>query len=113
MPLTYVSLDASEVDEERRYLEAELGGSDGVVVKCYNAKTEADIPEEVERADVVAVWHTIWCLSPLSRLPPARLTVGRLTPQLLARLKRCRAVVRMGVGYDNGAVRARLRGGGD
>lgn len=77
LPL-FVSLDASELSVEEKVLE-------GIArVKCYAAKTQADIPDEIEEADVVAVWHTIW-----------------MTPELLARMKKCKLVVRMGVGFDN------------
>eukprot|EP00756_Hemistasia_phaeocysticola_P061750 Hpha_TRINITY_DN5164_c0_g1::TRINITY_DN5164_c0_g1_i1::g.193105::m.193105/K04496/CTBP; C-terminal binding protein len=77
LPL-FVSLDASEVTLEEKELE-------GIArVRCYSAKTQQDIPDEIEEADVVAVWHTIW-----------------ITPELLARMKRCKLIVRMGVGFDN------------
>eukprot|EP01065_Artemidia_motanka_P009413 TRINITY_DN14806_c0_g1_i1.p1 TRINITY_DN14806_c0_g1~~TRINITY_DN14806_c0_g1_i1.p1 ORF type:complete len:363 (+),score=94.40 TRINITY_DN14806_c0_g1_i1:56-1144(+) len=77
LPLV-VSLDASEVELERDLLK---GVAD---VRCYSAKSAADLPDEIEVADIVAVWHTIW-----------------LTPELLSRLKRTKLIVRMGVGFDN------------
>jgi hypothetical protein len=73
----FVSLDATEVELER----TELAGVD---VTCYAAKTQADIPEDLSEADVVAVWHTIWLDRPL-----------------LSRCKKAKCIVRMGVGYDN------------
>lgn len=74
----WCSLDATEVD-------LETDGLKGIAkTECFSAKTQDDIPDRVGEADVVAVWHTIWLDEPL-----------------LKRLKKARAIVRMGVGYDN------------
>jgi C-terminal binding protein len=79
----FVSLDATEVT-------VEAAGLDGIAtVECYSAKTQADIPDAVEEADVVAVWHTIW-----------------LDEALLKRFKKAKCIVRMGVGYDNVDIKA-------
>jgi hypothetical protein len=54
---TFVSLDATEVT-------VETAGLEGLAtVKCYSAKTQADIPDSVEEADVVAVSRIIACES--------------------------------------------------
>jgi C-terminal binding protein len=81
----FVSLDATDVEFESRLL---VGLCD---VSCLSLKTQeqALAAPEVETAEFIAVWHTIW-----------------LTPELLQRFKACRMVVRMGVGYDNINTRA-------
>ena len=79
----FVSLDATEVT-------VEAAGLAGIAsVECFSAKNQEDIPDLVEEAEVIAVWHTIWLDEPL-----------------LKRLKKCRLVIRMGVGYDNVDIRA-------
>ena len=78
MPV-YVCLDATDGEVEREVLSA------ACEVRMLGAKCVGDLSDsDLEVADVVAVWHTLW-----------------LDEVLLGRLKRCRAVIRMGVGYDN------------
>lgn len=76
-------LDATEIE-----LEAD-GLKNIARTECFSAKTQDDIPDRVSEAEVVAVWHTIW-----------------LDEKLLKRLKKARAIVRMGVGYDNVDIEA-------
>ena len=78
MPV-YACLDATDGEVEREVLSA------ACEVRMLGAKCVGDLSDsDLEVADVVAVWHTLW-----------------LDEVLLGRLKRCRAVIRMGVGYDN------------
>ena len=78
MPV-YICLDATDGNVEREVLSA------ACEVRMLGAKCVSDLNDsDLEAADVVAVWHTIW-----------------LDEALLGRLKRCRAIIRMGVGYDN------------
>ena len=78
MPV-YICLDATDGDVKREVL------STACEVRMLGAKCVSDLNDsDLEAADVVAVWHTIW-----------------LDEALLGRLKRCRAIIRMGVGYDN------------
>src|SRR5439155_18062403 len=65
-------------DEEEPILK-ELGD-----VYCYRARSNADLPDDIGDLDAVVVWH---------ELP--------VTREILTRLKRCRAVIRAGVGYDS------------
>ena len=51
----FVSLDGTEVELE----ESLLG--DLCEVLCLGAQSPADLPDDVlARADIIAVWHTIW-----------------------------------------------------
>jgi C-terminal binding protein len=51
----FVSLDGTEVELEDSLLGAVCE------VKCLGAQTSADLPDDVlARADIIAVWHTIW-----------------------------------------------------
>lgn len=85
MPGVYVCLDASDGSVEREVLAA-----CGCDVRMLGATSAAQLRDgDLEAADVVAVWHTI-----------------EVDAALLRRLKRCRLVVRMGVGYDNVDVAA-------
>ena len=78
MPV-YACLDATDGEVEQEVLSA------ACEVRMLGAKCVGDLNDlDLEAADVVAVWHTIW-----------------LDEVLIGRLKRCRAVIRMGVGYDN------------
>jgi lactate dehydrogenase-like 2-hydroxyacid dehydrogenase len=75
----YVCLDAHDDAIENEVL------SEVARVKMLAAKSESELSDsDLSEASVVAVWHTIWIDQPL-----------------LARLPRCVAIVRMGVGYDN------------
>ena len=78
MPL-YICLDATEDDIERSVLNG------AARVKMLGARSASELSDDVlEEASVCAVWHTI-----------------HVDETLLRRLKRCRAIIRMGVGYDN------------
>jgi C-terminal binding protein len=75
----YVCLDAHDDAIENEVL------SEVARVKMLGAKSASELSDsDLSEASVVAVWHTIWIDQPL-----------------LARLPRCVAIVRMGVGYDN------------
>jgi C-terminal binding protein len=75
----YVCLDAHDDTIENEVL------SEVARVKMLGAKSASELSDsDLSEASVVAVWHTIWIDQPL-----------------LARLPRCVAIVRMGVGYDN------------
>lgn len=83
LPL-YVCLDADDGEVERAVLEG------AARVKMLGATKQADLrDDDLAEAAVVAVWHTI-----------------RVDEALLERMPRARAIVRMGVGYDNIAVAA-------
>lgn len=56
---------------------------DGVLIECLNTEDEATFPDSIEDADALLVWH------------------ARITEKTIKRLKKCRAIVRYGVGYDN------------
>ena len=75
---SFVSLDATDVTIESSILK------DMASVSCLGARSQADIPDSISDADVVALWHSVDMDAPL-----------------LARLTRCRCIIRMGVGYDN------------
>ena len=80
----YICLDSSDDVIEQEV----LGGV--AQVQMLGATSASELDDEVlKEAEVVAVWHTI-----------------RVDAALLARLPRCRAVVRMGVGYDNVEIKA-------
>ncbi|KOO52925.1 c-terminal binding protein [Chrysochromulina tobinii] len=75
----YVCLDAHDDAIENEVL------SEVARVKMLGAKSASELSDsDLSEASVVAVWHTIW-----------------IDQLLLARLPRCVAIVRMGVGYDN------------
>jgi C-terminal binding protein len=78
MPL-YICLDSSDGDIEREIL------GDACEVRMLGATATCSPPEDALRTcDVAAVWHTI-----------------RVDKALMLKMPRCRAIVRMGVGYDN------------
>lgn len=64
-------------------VEREVLGPD-VAIRLFQAETPADLPDAVSEMDVVSLWH--------------HLTVDAAT---LERLSRARALVRVGVGFDN------------
>ncbi len=84
-PLTVVVLDKTDVSIEQRVLTALLAPR-AVAVTGLGLKTQAEALAcpALPAADIAMVWHT--------------LTVDGA---LLARLPRARALVRVGVGYDN------------
>ena len=88
--LLYICLDATDASVENEVLAGHCE------VRMLGATSAAELKDsDLAAADVVAVWHTIW-----------------LDEALFARLKKCRAIIRMGVGYDNvdthAAARAKL-----
>jgi phosphoglycerate dehydrogenase-like enzyme len=64
-------------------VETEVLGK-GAEVKCYVCTDERDLPDEVGELTAVMLWHML-----------------AVTARTLHRLKSCRAIVRVGVGYDN------------
>jgi phosphoglycerate dehydrogenase-like enzyme len=72
-------LDRLECADEEEPILKDLGD-----VYCYRARGNADLPDDIGDLDAVMVWHEL-----------------AVTAEILARLKRCRAVVRAGVGYDS------------
>ncbi|MBD0417461.1 C-terminal binding protein [Oryzicola mucosus] len=75
IPDTY----AETLEVERRVL------GDSVRFEVYNAESAEEIPERCWRqADTVLLWHRI-----------------RMTDDVIAKLNRCKLIVRVGVGYDN------------
>jgi phosphoglycerate dehydrogenase-like enzyme len=70
-------------------VEQEVLG-DGVEVVVCSARNAAEISDDTwARADAVLAWHDL-----------------RFTPHVLSKLKRCRVLVRVGVGVDNVDLRA-------
>ena len=64
-------------------VEAEVLGSEGAV-HCYGCTDEEQLPDDISELTVVQMWHGI-----------------TITAKTLRRLESCRAIVRVGVGYDN------------
>lgn len=56
---------------------------------CYEARSEVDLPDDIEELDGCMVWHYI-----------------NITKETLNRLKKCKAIVRIGVGYDSVDIKA-------
>lgn len=63
-------------------IEQEVFGKK-VEIICLNEEHEENFPESISEADAVLVWHT------------------KITELTIKRLKKCKAIVRYGVGYDN------------
>lgn len=64
-------------------VEARIFGSKAEVV-AFNVKENAKIPARIEEADAILAWHDLlWDRA------------------MLSRLKKCKALVRVGVGFDN------------
>jgi C-terminal binding protein len=63
-------------------IEQEVFGKE-VEIICLNEEHEDNFPESISEADAVLVWHT------------------KITELTIKRLKKCKAIVRYGVGYDN------------
>lgn len=70
-------------DEDQSRVEKQILG-DGIRLTRHLCDSDADLDDEAVAADAIILWHN---------LP--------LTAAGLARLKRCRAVIRNGVGYDS------------
>ena len=87
MPV-YVCLDAEDDSVEREC----LSDADGWERHMLGATSAAQVMEQADllaRADVVAVWHTIW-----------------LDDAMLRLFRKAKVVVRMGVGFDNVDIEA-------
>ena len=96
----FVSLDGTEVELEEQLL------GDLCEVLCLGAQSPADLPDDVlARADIIAVWHTIWIDEALvKKIANAKLIVRMGVPpalfvQLLPEHQSSPALA--GVGYDN------------
>lgn len=63
-------------------IEQEVFGRE-VEIICLNEEHEQNFPESTSEADAVLVWH------------------AKITELTIKRLKKCKAIVRYGVGYDN------------
>lgn len=89
LPLVVVTDRLTDaLDEERRILD------EVAAIRALNAACEEDLIGQVEDAEALLVYHTI--------------RIGEAT---IRRLKRCRLIVRCGVGYDNIDIEAaRQRG---
>jgi len=64
-------------------VESEVLGSEASIC-CFGCTDENELPDQVADLTVVQMWHEI-----------------DLTAKTLRRLRSCRAIVRVGVGYDN------------
>src|SRR5436190_2042521 len=53
-------------------------------VKCFDCRDERQLPDEISELTSVMLWHTM-----------------AITAETLGKLRSCRAIVRVGVGYDN------------
>ena len=98
----FVSLDGTEVELEEQLL------GDLCEVLCLGAQSPADLPDDVlARADIIAVWHTIWIDEALvKKIANAKLIVRMGVPpalfvQLLPECHVASVVSCAGVGYDN------------
>ena len=56
---------------------------------CYEARNENDLPDEIEELDGCLVWHYV-----------------DITEKTLDRLKNCKVIVRIGVGFDSVDIEA-------
>ena len=64
-------------------VEAQVLGPQAII-HCYECTEESQLPEDLSELDAVMVWHVI-----------------SLSGKTLRRLESCRALIRVGVGYDN------------
>jgi lactate dehydrogenase-like 2-hydroxyacid dehydrogenase len=64
-------------------VEAQVLGPEAVI-HCFACTDEAQLPEQISELEAVMVWHEI-----------------TLSSKTLRQLESCRALVRVGVGYDN------------
>lgn len=55
------------------------------IVDCLGATSVENIPDRIQEADVVLAWHHITDIG----------------PEVLARMKKCKVIVRIGMGFDN------------
>src|SRR5262245_17759814 len=79
---------AEALEPEQRVL------GDVADVVALGARSEDDLVDRVEEADALMMYHTI-----------------AITERTIARLRRCKLVVRCGVGYDNIDIAAARRHG--
>lgn len=63
-------------------IEKKIIGKNAEII-CLNQPNEKDLSAEIENADVLLVWHT------------------KISKKTLNKLKKCKAIIRYGVGYDN------------
>jgi D-3-phosphoglycerate dehydrogenase len=56
---------------------------EGASIECLNNEDETTFPQLIEEADALLVWH------------------ARITEKTISRLKKCKAIVRYGVGFDS------------
>ena len=64
-------------------VEQEVLGSEAQI-KCFVCTDESQLPDEISTLTALMVWHTV-----------------TLTSKTLRRLDACRAIIRVGVGFDN------------
>lgn len=64
-------------------VEAEVLGADAAI-RCFACTDEDALPDEIETLTAAMLWHNV-----------------TITERTLRRLRSCRAVVRVGVGFDN------------
>jgi C-terminal binding protein len=89
LPLVVITDRLTDLLDEERLILGDLA-----TVKALNATCEEDLIGQVEEAEALLVYHTI-----------------RIGEGIIRRLKRCRLIVRCGVGYDNIDIEAaRQRG---
>ena len=90
-PLVICIIDKSDASVEAALLERRLGGAAKVRVQALDVRSQAAAMETpmLPFADAVMVWHTVNVDAALAR-----------------RMPRARALVRVGVGYDNVDLRA-------
>ena len=63
-------------------IERSILGND-ISIECLNNENESLFPDSIEEADALLVWH------------------ARISEKTISRLKKCKAIVRYGVGYDS------------
>jgi len=63
-------------------IEQEIFGKD-VKIECSNTENEDELPDSIEEADALLVWHT------------------KISKKTIDRLKKCKIIVRYGTGYEN------------
>lgn len=56
---------------------------DRIFIECLNTKDESKFPNSIEKTDALLVWH------------------AQISEKTICRLKKCKAIVRYGTGYDN------------
>lgn len=81
--MKFAVLDSfQETEVERQIL-------DGNELICYEAREESQLPEEISQLDGCMLWHYV-----------------SLSERSIQRLKNCKAIVRIGVGFDSVDIRA-------